>query len=163
VKGYLFVVLVVSSLWATLAAGQASQQASKAKSSPTKVELDKLLTVQEVEKIGGRAVKRTVDYQGMTFTTQEQVMGSAGDFSALMVTLMPSIPDWEGWAKGNGLETHVSGVGDDARQDGTKYMFVLRKGTRIVMMQSMKDPYHDQPYFSPDQMREFGKLIASRL
>ena len=162
-KRYLSAVFVISSLWATLAAGQTSQQADKAKSRPTKVDIDKLLTVQEVEKIGGRTLKRNADYGGMTFTTQEQVMGSAGHFSALRVTLLPSIPDWEGWAKGNGLETRVTGVGDDARQDSTKYMLVFRKGNRIVMVQTMKDPYHDQPYFAPDQLRELGKLIASRL
>ena len=149
-----------------LVAGSAAfgQQGTAPTHSPqTKVDVEKLLTVQELESIGGRTVKRTVNDQGIRFTTAEQVMGAPADFDSLIVTLLPPLPDWAGWARGNGLETRVGGLGDDARQDNTKLVLAFRKGNRIVMLQTLKELYYNKPYFSPDQPRELGKLIASRL
>jgi hypothetical protein len=122
-----------SRLLILLLAGSAAfgqQGTTPTKSRQTRVDVARLLTVQEVARVGGRTVKVSASDQTISFTTEEQVMGSPGYFTAPIVTLLPPLPDWDGWVRGNELVTRVSGVGGDTRQDSTKLVLALHKENR---------------------------------
>ncbi len=160
--GCLPLLLMAASAMFREGAVTASAQTSKPAKTSTSVE--KLLSVQDVEKVGGiSGVKLApVHDQSLKFSTQVQIMGGTGDFLVLQVTVLPAGLDWESWAAGLGPLSRVSDVGDDARQDRKNCMLVLHKGKRTVMMQCAMDP-NQKFYLSAEQMHELARLVASRL
>ncbi len=156
--------LLLMAASAMFGGGAVTASAQTSKSSKTSISVEKLLSVQDVERVGAiRGVKLApVHDQSLIFSTQVQIMGGTGDFQVLAVTVLPAGLDWESWAASLGPLSRVSDVGDDARQDRKNCMLALHKGKRTVMLQCAMDT-NQKFYLSAEQMHELAKLVASRL
>jgi len=131
-------------------------------------DLEKLLTVKDVEKVTGRT--------GVKLIPKNPVKGAGGDLNfaladdtILVIAAVQDAEMYETWKKQEGFfHAAVSGIGDEAFEGPSigksHYIFIFKKGKTAVSLSSFFDMNSGgDPYLNQEQLRKLAKIMISRL
>lgn len=119
---------------------------------------ERLLAPADVEKVSGAKgiVRKKMASGGLNFVRQ-------ADGSTLLRVNFSFAADFAAQRKAVGKTQPVPGVGEEAVSFGDGLSLVFRKGRYAVQLTSGLNPQNVKPFFTPDQLRQLAKVMASRL
>lgn len=131
-------------------------------------DLEKLLTVKDVEKVTGRT--------GVKLIPKNPVKGAGGDLNfaladetILVIAAVQAAEMYDTWKKQEGFfHAAVSGIGDEAFEGPSigkeRYILIFKKGKTAVSLSSFFDMNAGgDPFLNQEQLRELAKIMISRL